>query len=346
MHARICFNSHLSVSEQLQRLGANVVSLDMSALRLGDYSIDDLEGLMSLIPNSVLYLNLGTNRLNKLSGDSLPRFFMSVTKTKVRYVSLHHNELGSVSTEVLLPAFSYLFDFLHALDLGYNEFWRKTSESWKCLFSSKPIKNLEYLNLSGNFLLTQGEELIEKMLSLTSLPVLRLSLAFNQIGEKKAEDVNKLFRAISPEIKVLDLQKNALHYFSVDTMSQLKGSLSFVTTLYMTSGELNRMSYEQLDQFAQIVPACNQVIPITRAHKIASSEKVDYLQNKLTLGGLKAHTQTNPLVDVNKHDMAMFLGATEVYNKLSKAEKVCSGLFSRICSLLEAQNSDYVVGCK
>lgn len=352
MHARICFNSRQSVSEQLQSLGAKVVSLDMSSLRLGDKPINELEHLMTFVPSSVLYLNLGTNRLCNLKGSDLQRFFVSIAKTKARYVSLHHNALGLVKTEMLLPALAYLFDQLNALDLGHNEFWRKSSVEWRCLFANKKMEFMEYLNLSGDFMLTQGDELIQKMFSLLYLPVRRLSLALNEFGDQKGNDLSGLLRAISPTIKILDLQKNSLHHLSEETMKELEGALPSIVTLYVSSGEINRMSYVQLNAFAKLLPACNQVIAITRANKVATSDKIDYLQSKLYLGKKSAtHVNTSPLLDANKHDTAMFLSNAWTFDKLRKVGlgQERAGFFNRLASCIDTNGgflNDYVGGYK
>jgi len=161
MHSKISLNSRQSVVEQLQAVSSNVISLDMSSLRLGDLPIEEIESLLSLIKPSVLYLNVGTNRIHNLQGDNLTRIFSAISKTNARYLSLQHNELGSVKTEELLPAFSVLSHNLIAFDLSHNEFWRKTSVEWRCLFATTPP--MTYLNLSGcNFMLTRGGDMVQK----------------------------------------------------------------------------------------------------------------------------------------------------------------------------------------
>ena len=346
MHARICLNSRQSVSEQLKSLETIIVSLDMSFLHLGNLPIDEIEQYIDLIPPSVQYLNLGTNKLHNLSARDLDQFCVVLSKkTNLRYVSLHHNALGSVNTEDLLSAIVKLSsDNLIAFDLGHNEFWRKASVEWRCLFSSKPLSTLVYLNLSGNFMLTHGDQLIQKIMSVP-LSVLRLSLALNQLGEKKAKELSGLLRAVSPTIKVLDIQKNALHHLAVDVLSELESALPSIETLFVTSGEINRMSYAQLDAFAKLLPACKQMVTINRVNKIVSSDKINYLQAKLNAGKvLGVQNMPSALFASNHHDAAMFLSDSDgIIGKLRRVVrgKDCTRFFNRLTDCVNVPMEEF-----
>jgi len=171
--------------------------------------------------------------------------------------------------------------------------------------------------------------------------VRRLSLALNQLGEKKVEHLEKAFRAISSAVHVLDLQKNVLHRLTIEKLNVLKGSLPFITTIYLTSGEINRMSYTQLDAFAHVLPACQQIVAINRLNKIVLSEKIKYLQSKINPSSVYIPSQlqkANQLLDGDNHYNVKFLLDSEITD--DKWEKTNTMGFFRHKALPEPKVSE------
>ncbi len=330
LHARISLYTCKSIVEQMQNLDKDVALLDMSTLRLGEYPIEALERLILLIPDHVVYLNLGTNRLNKLRDGDLERLFMSIAQSNIQYLSLHHNELGSIGAETLLPAVKPLLNRLIALDLGNNELWRKNSEIWQCLFASNSKNKLEHLNLSGNLMLTHAPQLATKIASIASLAPRCLGLAFNQLGEQNADGLMALFSAISVDVEVLDLQKNMLHHLSAETMLACADTLRHIKILYVSSDEVARMSAEQLRACAAMAPACHTVVALNRANLMSSSHKLTDLQSSLSSGHatVGAGRKKHPLLEANKHDPLFILADTRILDRLKHTRRVGSEIFN------------------
>lgn len=169
----------------------------------------------------------------------------------------HLRDLNYETAEELVITFTLIPPGVIYLNLAGNNLGEKTGNELAIAFLGIPTSvtclNLCVNNLGGNAQLATVFAAIPQSIKL-------LSLSHNNLHNQSSHDLATAFKTISTNVTELDLSCNELNKFSLNDIEQLKDSLPYLQTVYLSHEEVKQMSSEQYDALKAMFPRIENVI--------------------------------------------------------------------------------------
>lgn len=296
MKTTIPVGTYDQIINQIIALSPETNELDMSRLKLHQFSTEQIVNLINVIPEQVKVLDLGSYGSNKLCEKptiELAQIYSALGQKNLdqlilRYTAITVNPPGMrrfKSIEELVQLISLWPKTLKIFDLSYNEFHSRTPKDFEAIFSVKPAQ-ASILNLCERGFENESADKVAKIMAIIPSAFNTLIYRFwsDTLSFKNnypAAEFKKILIAIPQSVTTLDLDFSDIHNLSSDYLSELENGLPHITIFCARLDELNLMSKTQLDALAKIMPDAKKVIGKDDSGNIAMSENIKYLESKL-----------------------------------------------------------------
>lgn len=302
LHAPTSIQLHEKVAdsliEQLEALDATVdeIALDCQQL-MSKKTLSLVIRVINHIPANIKRLELFTFDYAKtrsgyreffshVDDDSLMQFYTAIGERKLTHFKMkgaanlsimfqdnhhgtRHNQRRFRPSPVILHCFSAL-KTLQEISLNLVDLYFIDDKYGQSIYSelNPALNTLRLIDMDREIL---GD--------FRKIPPTIKKLIFSKPFYLSSHEIKTIFEHLSEtSIEELDLQNIYFHKIPVNNLQTLAGSLVKVSTLCLSSDDIESMTFEQLDAFAKIAPNAVNIIAMKNNSPVdIRSEKVRYL---------------------------------------------------------------------
>lgn len=214
----LCACSQVELIELFESIPNRVTTIDLGKTELNSIDIEVFNEAFSKLKRNQYSIKLDLNDMKKLGKDL--GNLLSIISSKSKEIILSWNDLGLMSDENIINAFSQCNQALNSIDLAWNKLDKKSVESLSKILGSLP-HNLVSINLRENNLDLLNDAELAILLSQLSPSVTSVILSYKKIIDPSQFWVNHLIQQVQSIIDkknhILDFKEISLP-FEIDEL--------------------------------------------------------------------------------------------------------------------------------